>query len=229
MSEKEKVDISIIVPVYNVEKYISCCINSILNQTYKNFELILIDDGSTDNSAKICKEYAILDNRIKVFHKKNEGVSKARNFGLEVSVGKYIMFCDSDDYVENTWCEELYKTILVNQNSWIMCNTCVIDYASQRKKIKQNNLDIISILEKEDYYVSMQVGFSGAIWNKIFNRKILLDNNIRKWICLIYINTKAKYVIISDENKKGIKHDLGTIDDLYNLSNELKDSLKKYL
>ena len=92
--------ISIIVPIYNVEKYLSRCVDSILNQTFTDFELILVDDGSTDNSGKICDEYAEKDCRIKVIHKDNWGVSSARNVGLENSVGEYIMFCDSDDFVE---------------------------------------------------------------------------------------------------------------------------------
>ncbi len=89
--------ISIIVPVYNVEKYLKECIESILSQTYKNIEIILIDDGSTDNSGKICDEYLKKDSRVKVIHKENGGLSDARNTGIEIASGKYIGFVDSDD------------------------------------------------------------------------------------------------------------------------------------
>lgn len=93
--------ISIIVPVYNVEKYLRKCIDSILNQTFKDFELILIDDGSTDESGKICDEYNLKDNRIKVIHKENGGLSSARNAGLDIAQGEYIGFVDSDDWIES--------------------------------------------------------------------------------------------------------------------------------
>lgn len=92
--------ISVIIPVYNTEKYLEACLNSIVNQTYRNLEIILIDDGSTDNSPNICDKFAETDSRIKVIHKKNEGVSKARNTGLLYATGDYFHFPDSDDYLE---------------------------------------------------------------------------------------------------------------------------------
>jgi len=91
---------SVIVPVYNAEKYLDKCIQSILNQDYKNIEVILIDDGSLDNSGNICDEYAKVDSRVKVVHKKNGGVSSARNCGIDIATGEFIMFVDSDDYIE---------------------------------------------------------------------------------------------------------------------------------
>ncbi|HJA50079.1 MAG TPA: glycosyltransferase, partial [Candidatus Fusicatenibacter intestinipullorum] len=95
----EKVKISVIIPVYNVEKYLKRCLDSVINQTYKNLEIILIDDGSTDNSGKICDEYAQKDERIIVIHKENGGVSSARNKGLDICIGDYISFIDSDDWI----------------------------------------------------------------------------------------------------------------------------------
>ena len=91
--------ISLIVPVYNVEKYFVRCIKSILKQTYSNIEVILVDDGSDDNSGELCDEYAKVDNRIKVIHKKNEGLGYARNSGLDISSGKYVTFIFIDDYI----------------------------------------------------------------------------------------------------------------------------------
>ena len=99
--------ISIIVPVYNKENYLHKCINSLLNQNYDNFEIILVNDGSKDNSGRICDEYAKKDNRIKVIHKENGGVSSARNRGLDEASGMYIMFCDSDDFVNEEFCSSL--------------------------------------------------------------------------------------------------------------------------
>ena len=95
--------ISIIVPVYNTEKYLDRCIQSILSQTYTDFELLLINDGSTDSSGAICDKYAEQDSRVRVFHKENGGVSSARNVGLDNAKGEWVTFCDSDDWVENCW------------------------------------------------------------------------------------------------------------------------------
>ena len=92
--------VSIIIPVYKVEKYIHRCVDSVLNQTYKNLEILLVDDGSPDNCCAICDEYAIKDTRIRVFHKENGGQSSARNLALDNMTGDYVMFVDSDDYIE---------------------------------------------------------------------------------------------------------------------------------
>ncbi|OUQ56652.1 hypothetical protein B5E58_10530, partial [Tyzzerella sp. An114] len=96
----ENKKISVIVPIYNVEKYLNRCVDSIINQTYKNLEIILVDDGSPDNCGKICDEYAKKDNRIKVVHKENGGVSSARNVGLNIATGDYIGFVDGDDWID---------------------------------------------------------------------------------------------------------------------------------
>lgn len=103
--------ISIIVPIFNVEKYLDHCISSILDQTYKNVEIILVNDGSTDNCPVMCDQYAIYDSRIKVVHKINEGVSSARNVGLDMATGKYVTFVDSDDSVTEDYIEVLYNAL----------------------------------------------------------------------------------------------------------------------
>ena len=99
--------ISVIVPIYNVEEYLNECVDSILNQTYKNLEIILVDDGSTDKSGIICDDYAKIDSRIKVIHKKNGGLSDARNVGIDRALGEFIIFIDSDDYIDHSMCEIL--------------------------------------------------------------------------------------------------------------------------
>lgn len=116
----EKVKISVIIPVYNVEKYLKRCLDSVINQTYKNLEIILIDDGSTDNSGKICDEYAQKDERIIVIHKENGGVSSARNKGLDICIGDYISFIDSDDWINLEYFRKLYNNLIEN-NSDISC------------------------------------------------------------------------------------------------------------
>ena len=100
--------ISVIVPVYNVEKYLNKCIQSIVSQTYKNLEIILVDDGSPDNCPKMCDDWAAADSRIKVIHKQNGGLSSARNAALDIAVGDYLFFIDSDDYAEPDMVEFLH-------------------------------------------------------------------------------------------------------------------------
>ena len=113
MSEK----ISVIVPIYKVERYLNRCIKSIVNQTYSNLEIILVDDGSPDRCGFICDKWMATDKRIKVIHKKNGGLSSARNKGIELSTGKYIMFIDSDDYLyDDSSLESLYKGITKNNS-----------------------------------------------------------------------------------------------------------------
>ena len=113
--------ISVIVPVYKVEKYLDRCVESIVNQTYKNLEIILIDDGSPDNSPQMCDEWAKKDKRIKVIHKQNAGVSGARNDGLKIATGDYISFVDSDDYVDKCMFEKMLMTIHKNNSDLAMC------------------------------------------------------------------------------------------------------------
>ena len=115
-------EISIIVPVYQVEKYIRQCIESILAQTFTDFELILVDDGSKDNSGKICDEYAEKDKRIRVIHKENDGLSDARNKGLDNASGNYFMFVDGDDYISPNMAECLYKKISEAKADIAACN-----------------------------------------------------------------------------------------------------------
>ena len=114
--------ISIIVPVYKVEKYLRRCIDSILAQTYQNIEVLLVDDGSPDNSGAICDEYADKDSHVRVFHKPNGGVSSARNLGLMEAKGQYIGFVDADDYIDKTMYEVLLDNLLQEQADISICS-----------------------------------------------------------------------------------------------------------
>ena len=116
-----EIKVSVIVPVYNVEKYIKKCVDSIINQTYSNMEIILVDDGATDNSGLICDEYARMDNRICVIHKKNGGLASARNAGVEVATGDYIAYIDSDDWVENDFIGLLLEACVNNGADMSVC------------------------------------------------------------------------------------------------------------
>ena len=111
MTENDKNLISVIIPLYNAEKYLKNCITSVVGQTYRNLEIILVDDGSNDNSLSICEKFALQDNRIKVFHQNNGGVASARNKGLSEASGEFIAWVDSDDSIEPEYIEKLYDAV----------------------------------------------------------------------------------------------------------------------
>ena len=114
--------ISIIIPMYNTEQYIECCLDSIRRQTYKNLEVIMIDDGSTDNVATICKKYCNKDSRFRYFYKQNEGVSIARNMGLEIANGDIIAFVDSDDYIKENMIENMVSKMEKEKSDIVICD-----------------------------------------------------------------------------------------------------------
>lgn len=145
--------VSIIVPVYNVEKYIEKCINSIIQQTEKDFELILVDDGSKDLSGKICDEYAEKDKRIRVIHKKNEGPSIARNKGLDICKGEYITFIDSDDYIEIEYLANMLNKAKRNDADIVMCGFRQIFKGNSEKHCVEKDLDI----DKEEFIKGLLV------------------------------------------------------------------------
>lgn len=164
--------ISVIVPIYNVEKYLEKCLKSIINQTYKKLEIILIDDGSTDNSGKICDNYISLDKRIVVVHKKNGGLSDARNVGINMSSGKYITFVDSDDFIDQRMYEILYKNIK-NTNSDI--SICKYYKFEQEEEIVEYTMkEKLTIYEKDDILNHMYDDYLNTIvaWNKLYKKTI---------------------------------------------------------
>ena len=165
-------EISIIVPVYQVEKYIRQCIDSILAQTFTDFELILVDDGSMDNSGKICDEYAEKDKRIRVIHKENDGLSDARNKGLDNASGNYFMFVDGDDYIAPNMAECLYKKISEAKADIAACNYRYIfedgkkDFSTENKAEVINANEIFYNRKNERNY-----GFWTVAWNKLYKRE----------------------------------------------------------
>lgn len=202
-------EFSIIVPIYNSEKYLSKCIKSILNQTYKDFELILINDGSIDTSGTICDYFKNIDNRIKVVHKKNGGVSSARNRGLDICSGNNIIFIDSDDHIDKNLLNELN----------IALNKYKIDTIIHTIDIQKNNL-LYKTNQEYDKYILISDGVSNVMpdfiknryinqpWNKLYNKRIIDENNIRfnENISLgedalfnyYYFNNISKFLIIND-------------------------------
>lgn len=157
--------ISIIVPIYNAEKYLCRCVDSILSQTYTDFELLLIDDGSNDNSAIICDEYEKKDSRVKVFHNQNQGVSKTRQFGIDRAQGEYTIHVDSDDWVEPNMLKELYSASTLSKADVVICDFYV-DMGDSSIVIKQtpSSLDAKNVLR--DMFFTLH----GSLCNKLIKR-----------------------------------------------------------
>lgn len=179
---KNKELISVIVPVYNVEQYLSRCVDSILNQSYQELELILVNDGSKDKSLEVCRKYEQKDFRIKIVDKKNEGAGAARNAGLEMAEGELIMFIDSDDWIEHDMLQHLYKLLRENSADISMCNYFIesVD-GSERTSHPFPIQDEPSITNDIAQCVAMldeQCKFP-YLWNRLYKRKFIEDFHIR--------------------------------------------------
>ncbi len=183
MSEKG-FKFSVIMPVFNVEKYIRKSVDSVLNQTYQNIEVLLVDDGSTDNCPKICDDYAELDSRVRVIHKKNGGLSDARNFGIDAASGDYVVFLDSDDYWSSDTALEKAARKLEMEKSDVMLfffkylfedeNNRITEYNSEFEKIEINmesKKTQLTDLIKNNIYIS-------SAWAKIIKRQLFKDNDL---------------------------------------------------
>lgn len=164
--------ISVIVPVYKVEDYLIRCLESIINQTYHNLEIIIIDDGSPDNCGIICDNYANKDPRIKVIHKKNEGLQKARNTGIKVASGRYITFVDSDDYIETGMYETLLR-LLQDYGADIASGGIRIIYENSRIEVPVNYREPVELDIKEALDMFCFPGYIGnTLWNKLFKKEL---------------------------------------------------------
>lgn len=167
--------ISIIIPVYKAEGYLHRCIDSILAQSFTDFELLLVDDGSPDGSGKICDEYAAKDPRVKVLHKQNGGVSSARQTGIENAAGEYTIHADTDDWIEPTMLEELYKKAAEENADMVMCDYFFDETKKRSIYIAQkpNCLESDNILRE-----LLGQKLHGALWNKLIKRKLYTKFNI---------------------------------------------------
>lgn len=165
--------VSIIMPIWNCEKFLNRAVQSVLSQTYKNFELILVDDGSSDNSPKICDEYAKMDERVVVVHKQNGGPSSARNRGLELATGEFIEFVDSDDYLEKDCVESLVKGI---QN----CDLAICGFEEMNKDIEIISFNEDRIYNLRDdaslFFNFVKKKLISTIWNKLYRKDKILNN-----------------------------------------------------
>lgn len=176
--------ISIIVPIYNVDDYLEDCIRSILSSTLKEIEVILVDDGSTDSSPEICDKFCSQDNRCKVIHKENEGLSAARNSGLSLATGVFISLIDGDDFIHPKMLEFLYQALILHPECALsMCNFNYV-YNKKREDIKEDSYILKNIETKiisQDFYASQLFGSTSnnlkyvVVWNKLYRKSILKD------------------------------------------------------
>lgn len=172
--------VSIIVPVYNAEKYLNRCVDSILNQDYPNFELLLMDDGSQDSSREICDRYAWKDARVRVVHKPNSGVSATRNQALDIAKGDYIQFLDSDDWIVPEATRLLVRSMEQNQ-----CDMVIADFyrVSGERLAQKGDIEEDRVMDRQEFAACMVENpadfYYGVLWNKLYRRKIIEDNRIR--------------------------------------------------
>ena len=192
--------ISVIVPVYKVEKYLRECIDSIINQTYTNLEIILVDDGSLDNCPQICDEYAVKDSRIKVLHLQNGGVSRARNKGLDTATGEYITFVDSDDYIDKRYVEKLYAS---STNNIADLTFCKIEQFCDSKRNKMTEYALNELNDCKDCY--------NEFLNHIFTLTDFKENLIMCSACRILYKSK----IINDNKLRFDEQIIFTEDRLF--------------
>ena len=235
--------ISVIVPIYNVEKYLDRCIKSIVNQSYKNLEIILVEDGSPDKCGEICDKWKKKDERIKVIHKENGGVSSARNVGLKYANGEYITFVDSDDWLKDDMIEHLLKKLIDNNVDISIC-TCIVatnksmwDPNAGRKDCIITKKEAIKRLLYKEFCVVWGTLFSRNVIEGIFFREDISNNedsyflfNSFKKAKKIYKSCEAKYIynrqqeasITKNKNKKMAL-------DQVKVANLIKDDLKNKL
>ena len=170
--------LSIIIPIYNTGVYLHKCLKSILSQTLEDFELILVDDGSKDESGKICDEYAVLDKRIKVIHKENQGVSIARNTGIKEAQGDYIGFIDSDDWIDNDMYEKMYSKALEFNADIIVCDARTVYDNKEEELDTISSLPESTLLKKNDISPKILKEIAGSVWRCIYRRDVIISNEI---------------------------------------------------
>lgn len=210
--------ISIIIPIYKVEKYIKQCVDSVLNQTYSNLEIILVDDGSPDNCPNICDDYALLDKRIKVIHKINGGLSDARNAGIKIATGDYLAFVDADDFVE----VDMYETMLNDiEKSKAEVAICGRYYLYDNVKVVRAKQGIYLEMTAEEAIAKMNLNVFGyydvASWDKLYLRELFQDIEYpvgvtsEDWFVTYKVLSKTSKVVYNSTPKYYYRQRYGSI------------------
>lgn len=213
--------VSIIVPVYNTSKYLEKCLYSLIEQTIQNIEIIVVNDGSTDDSLKIAKNIAKKDNRIKVFSKPNGGLSSARNFGIEKSSGEYIGFVDSDDYVKENMFEQLYNMVEENHAKMAVCGWYLVENEEVRKCAFECKRVVLNDEQAIDLLLN-HVSYDNFACNKLFHRSLFQDisfpvGELLEDLSTIYklIHTAKKIVVDSQPLYYYVLHNNSITSNLY--------------
>lgn len=208
--------VSVIVPIYNVDKYLERCLESLVNQSLQEIEIILIDDGSTDNSPLICDKYAKQDTRIKVVHKQNQGLGMARNTGLELASGEYVVFIDSDDFIEKNAYQEMYD--MIKSESAEMLITNYYEYVTNTSEKKEmRTVRNARIVEGEEIkkLACQMVGFSPlkkneddigmSVWKNMYLRRLIEDNQIKFYSEREYVSEDAVFQLMIIPKMKKVR------------------------
>lgn len=174
-----RVKVSVIMPVYNCEKYLADSIKSVLAQTFTDFELIIIDDGSKDKSRKIIEEYSLKDTRIKAFYNENHGVSFTRNYGIDHANGEYIAFIDADDIYDNKYLEEMFS-VIINEDADLVCCDYQMGYGFSKWQSKnENSLNVSRHYSEKSFEYASKIGVGINIWTKLFSTELINRYSIR--------------------------------------------------
>lgn len=234
--------ISIIVPVYKTEPYLRKCLDSIVQQTYKNLEIILVDDGSPDNCGKISDAYAALDPRIKVIHQQNEGLSAARNAALKIASGEYIGFVDSDDWIDADMFEMLYDGVLKYRAQIAICGC----YYVKGNKYREEREKDITLYGREEalHHLILNETFTNHVWNKLFKKELFEGvyfpygrtfediattyKLFEKAEKVVFLNSSKYYYLQRDDSIIGAKTVRGEADKCMMMYERYVDLIKKY-
>lgn len=189
--------ISIIIPVYNVEKYVTRCLDSIIKQTYSKLEIIVVDDGSTDSSGRICDEYKRRDERINVIHKSNGGLSDARNVGIDEACGEYISFVDSDDWVTNDYIDSMYRVLVANACDIVICGSRNVSEEDVREKKTKEKSKVCFNGEAVKQLLYQRI--STSAYGKLY--KFDLWNDVRFQVGKLYEDVEPVYMVFQKSKK----------------------------
>lgn len=224
--------ISIIVPIYNVEYYLEECVDSLLNQSYRNLEILLVDDGSTDNSGQLCENLKNKDSRISVYHKINGGLSDARNYGIEISRGTYICFVDSDDIVSVDYIESMYNNIINYKCKISACGYCYYYGSGKTKIINVENLNKYYANNEAQKYLNIIGYFNVSACNKLFERELFNDLQFPKdkksedWFIMYLLIQKAGGLYYCSDNKYYYRQRVGSITKSVNVNYDCIDAAR---
>lgn len=193
-------DVSIIIPVYNVQEYLSVCLDSVIKQTIQNKEIIVVNDGSTDRCFEILTEYKRIYPEIIIINQENSGISATRNAGLKASSGKYIAFVDSDDFIELNMFEKMYESAKRENADIVICNYILYNEKLNDKKIegndKEGHIDKVEVLKK-----FLLNDIKGYVWNKIHKRELFTSNNISFPDYIVCEDTPVAFLLLANSEK----------------------------